>query len=1769
MDLFTFKTYSKLQVRTLLRALCALDWPGLKPAVIRFVVLCAFMLLNMGWPALAERKPAVLTAVRSYTGTVAPEPVGHKSPATASFMRARSALALDSDGDNVDDSVDLDDDNDGILDTAEMTCQLVTNGDFASTTGGWSFTGNVGITGGTLFFNGTNTTPDGIATQDIQTRAGKPYTLTFDFVAAGAGTGTIGVTADVLDVSTGTVLGTTSLTSTAGTPSSNISIPFTATGSSIRIRFTDISQATFSIDVAIDNVSILYCDTDNDGIPDSLDLDSDGDGCADAIEGGGPFRSNNLVNSTMAGGNSGVGYNGISTSPVTQNLGISVGATGIPTVAGTGQTVGFSQFRSLNGCIDSEDDTVADVEDLDDDNDGILDTDEMNCQLIENGDFESSTAGWSFTGNVGSTGGFLFFNGSDVTPNGIATQDIQTRVGQRSTLTFDFFAAGAGAGLVGVRIDVLDVSTGAVLATTSLLRTGNTPTVTVPLAFTATGTSTRIRFTDISQATVVIDARIDNVSILYCDTDNDGIANSLDLDSDGDGCADAIEGGASFKVADLVNSILPGGNSGTGYIGTSTSPVTQNLGTTVGTNGVPTVAGTGQTVGVSQLAGLNGCTDSDSDTVADIEDLDDDNDGILDTAENTCLLPLTGTPHLSWDNNGISLPGTLQINSLSPVVLETTSITTGPGITLGSSGDSWVISGATATNLAGAVAGNDYMQFTMATSATATVDYTLDQWASFQSTAPFQKIGIRISSDPTFATSTLLYDGANPNNATQNFFSVSLPDPFKLARGTTYFVRVYPYGGGGTIFDSFGFLATCLADTDGDAIANQLDLDSDGDGCPDAVEGGGPFKLTDLVSSTMAGGNSGTGFNGSSPSPVNQNLGTTVGATGIPTVAGTGQTLGISQTPGLNGCTDSDADGYDDVVDLDDDNDGILDTAEMACQLVNNGDFSSISAGWTFTGNVGVFSTDSKLYFNGSNTTPNGVASQVIQTRVGQRATLTFEMLASGGNSGSVGVQVDVLDVSTGSVLATTSLQRAANTPLVNGALGFVATGTTTRIRFTDISQATLGIDVQLDNVSILYCDTDNDGIPNSLDLDSDADGCADAVEGGGSFRVTDLVDSDMDGGSTSVSQNLGDVVGSTTTTMGVPVTAGTGQTVGVSQNGALNECTDSDGDGVVDLSDLDDDNDGILDTAECPNLGAWNVYAFARTASTFATNVQVIVTGFSSSTVTWNQTIAGTFNNGGFNWTPIASNVMPDANGKITATISSVGANNAFLLSDAFLFTNGTSSVVVDNAGAGYSKTGTWSVQTFAGNFGTSEDFIASPFAGQTSTFSLTVAKCDTDGDNIPNHIDLDSDGDGCADAIEGGANFTVANLVSSTMAGGSSNVTSNLGNVVGNTVTTMGVPVTAGTGQTVGTSQNGAVQDAACPQPDYDGDGVLDSTDLDDDNDGILDTVEDPACEKVANGSGQNNLAGWTVTGNVVSNTNPQIIFNNNETPATGVLSQMISTVPNQPLQVKFDMVGFGSNTAGNASLRVDVLTGSTVIATKTVTKTFGNPFTNETLSFLPKTNQTTIRFTDLSTVTSQFDPIISGISVVGACGLDSDNDGIINSLDLDSDGDGCPDALEGGAAFTTSNLVSSTMAGGSTNVTKNLPTPVGSGTATMGVPVTAGTGQTVGYSQNSSLNECIDTDGDGVADINDLDDDNDGILDVAEVSCVELIQNGVFPTTGGSVDVLAGWTVGGTYSANYPSTYGRVAFVPDGLYFLRDNVTSFISQPISGIYPGGTIT
>jgi len=1713
----------------------------------------------------------------------------------------------DADSDGVADVDDLDDDNDGILDVAENACNPVLSPTNGGTFGenkvppGWVITSsspdianaathpygvwNTGCYGpAPLPPNGHQTwvfvgAPAGEAFRTTVTGLvpGKVYTLTVYY-----GKFSLGPVASATVRLDNTVIDVYSPVPGCGWDTRVIS--FTATGATQNLSFTGSgpigSSGSVNISVSADAIQGL-CDLDGDGIANSLDLDSDADGCADAIEGGAKFATSNLVSTTMAGGSTNI----------KTNLGTSVGSTsatmGVPTLAGTGQTVGVSQNALQKACIDSDSDGIVDAYDLDDDNDGILDTaeDYSSCTSLYN------WVNWTSITSTSATG-TLSYNGKSVIvtvnkPSGGLTSNnpmwgASTFPTQYAVPTASLALGNATVGAITVtfssplNVPLLAFSSLGADAITTPVTVNISPAYTVEWFGQATTFSSTTQLTGIEGYGIVsfpvsssmslnflnnenrTDFNFGIRDVLTCltpvDTDNDGIANSLDLDSDGDGCPDAIEGGAAFTTANI----------------TPAGALTGTVSSATATLGVPTIAGTGQTIGTSLSATVQDAAcpqpDYDGDNVPDSADLDDDNDGILDTAE--CVVTdlvtngtFTGSLTGWTASGGWVAVANSAVNSADGVVNQSLKQTL-------SGLNSAVTNGKLLLTF-------DLAPFdaNAATLTSAMLDVYLGgvKFATFTNPIGSGPFAYSTANGATLSNFTAVpLNGTFARNLQLSIPWVGQPNSADVDFQFTASAIGSPVQGDDFFLDNVSLLITSQCDTDGDGIANSFDLDSDGDGCPDAIEGGASFATANLVSTTLAGGSTN----------VQTNLGTNVSSAtatyGVPTIAGTGQTTGYSQLSAINECTDTDGDGIANLYDLDDDNDGILDTVECPpTSLITNGDFSAGGTGWTSTGGWSFAGGD-------ANNSADGTGFTLKRTVTGLNATNTanqvivnldiapFDANAATGNTASIEVWLagtkyaTFTNPTTGSFSAVSSNGASINNftavPLnytfarnVQVVIPWVGQPNSGDLEFRMSSCCGVdGDDFSLDNISITNnpsCDTDGDGIPDNLDLDSDGDGCPDAIEGGANFTTANLVSTTMAGGSTNVQTNLGNTVGSSTATMGVPTIAGTGQTIGTSQNSNINGCTDSDGDGIPDLDDLDDDNDGILDSAEC------------------SVTAPLVTNGdFSAGGTGWTST-------GGWSFAGGDANNSADGTGfTLKRTVTGLNATNTanqvivnldIAPFDANAATGNTASIEVWLAGTKYATftnptTGSFSAvssngasinnftavplnYTFARNVQVVIPWVGQPNSGDLEfrmssccgvdgdDFSLdnisitNNPSCDTDGDGIPNSRDLDSDADGCPDAIEGGASFTTANI---TPAGA-------LTGTVSSATATLGIPTLAGTGQTIGTSQNSGAQDAACPQTDTDGDGVANSADLDDDNDGILDTAEDPACEKVVNGSGQNNLAGWTVTGNVVSNAAPQIVFNYAETPATGVLSQTISTVPNQPLQLTFDAVGFGGNTAGNASVRVDVLTGSTVIATKTVVKTFGNPFTNETLSFLPTTNQTTIRFTDLSAVTTQFDFVISGVSVVGACGLDSDGDGIINSLDLDSDGDGCADAIEGGAAFTTSNLVSSTLAGGNsgagyigtsaTPVTQNLGITVGSTTATMGVPTIAGTGQTIGASQNIGVNACTDTDGDGVPDFDDLDDDNDGILDTVEAGNCEKIING------SGASGFAGWTQTGNVVTN----------------------------------------
>lgn len=261
---------------------------------------------------------------------------------------------------------------------------------------------------------------------------------------------------------------------------------------------------------------------------------------------------------------------------------------------------------------DSDGDNIDDIVDLDDDNDGILDTDECGEPIIAPAiSLESSNTNievmitfsfgfpvW-FSGldNLVPTEGSQYFQlnslegGSFYIPIGVISPgnysfilDVgaASQIGPFAPYTTGLYAGGTSLAAPGTII------------TSAVITQPNpavdvweqaTYTLNVPLGSPLIGQSLAL-FGTVAQTGIQELTAFDNLRINFIsdclDSDGDGVVNSLDVDSDEDGCPDAIEGDGSFVEADLA--------------------ADSSLGTTVDANGVPTAANGGQAIGNSQDA---------------------------------------------------------------------------------------------------------------------------------------------------------------------------------------------------------------------------------------------------------------------------------------------------------------------------------------------------------------------------------------------------------------------------------------------------------------------------------------------------------------------------------------------------------------------------------------------------------------------------------------------------------------------------------------------------------------------------------------------------------------------------------------------------------------------------------------------------------------------------------------------------------------------------------------------------------------------------------------------------------------------------------------------------------------------------------------------------------------------------------------------------------------------------------------------------------------
>ncbi|SIR40321.1 hypothetical protein SAMN05421682_1244, partial [Chryseobacterium indoltheticum] len=1238
------------------------------------------------------------------------------------------------------------------------------------------------------------------------------------------------------------------------------------------------------------------CDTDGDGVPNHLDLDSDGDGCSDLAESGvspvtdvsTPASINNNVGSSY-----GIAANKLTGSQLnpsaadTNNDGlndsIDSDVNGVPNYTSTYNL--YATNLAINACTDTDDDGINDLTDIDDDNDGILDATESPSCFYTSGEAGTiEVVSTSLINDDGvnvdlpfmhdeATGNVTVSNNviTDGQPiNGAVIYNIEypTKVKLTSISHYGTtFGTSATAKIQGsndkIIWDELMTAATAAIANPKVFTVNNNTANSyryyriVKVAGTTTSAITTFEITSIQNTAGYIPSA--NPKPINCtvDTDGDGIPNHQDLDSDGDGCPDARESGVSTNAGASASMSASGGAIYTGGIpsGTANAYVGNGTPAQYGTNGffngIETTVESGLYNGtytypfaISNAISL--CADTDGDGINDFVDIDDDNDGVVDALESpSCFYTAS-----EWNTGAKPFYGVTISSGLTTTTANFSQLIDG-------------VSGTTAVAFSASPAqsnanANVYL-FNFAQPVKLDALYLqFNTTTQFGGVTKIQGSNTNNGSDWVDLSASI---GAGPaTNITANgavSVTTSIKYPVTLNTATAYkYIRIT---GGATAsnmiaanasevyfdFNNASYIAssypktTCASDTDGDGILNHLDLDSDGDGCSDAMEGGATSNLTANYKFTGSVGTNG----------LDNSLETA--DNGIVTYVSTYNMYAIKAS--IKACTDTDGDGIVDVIDIDDDNDGVLDVVESpSCAIVDRDDASNVLV-WDFEQTLHTLPTTE---YNAAQTQPYNVrtfgpgvvdvSGANVLKFTGATAANFDDAVANGDymqyyfTTTSTYLSIDKISnytiqaplkegviISTDPSFATYTVLTTGATTVTGGNIVYNTMDTysnyplnlNTRYYVRFIYYGLTGTTASyVDAVGLSFngisnaesclngLDIDNDGIPNHLDLDSDGDGCPDAVEAGtasqagaGNTSAGTLVNTS--GTQTGVANAI---VGNNTPaaygTNGFYSGIETNDTSSAAYTGiysynqyaivsTLNLCTDTDGDGIIDLNDIDDDNDGIADAVESPacfytaaeantitnvtsplNAAAGDPTANTEIATLHNGNTsdanpynfvsQSVASGATIFTVTYPTPVTLS----SLTVTQIASGMSTNAStfGKLYGSVDGVSyilltsGNGIALNTTSVTFANAVTTPYryyqirsVGTVAAGNTaafNTGTAGIQEISSVIAVTPVYLASAHP------KPVICSVDTDGDTIPNHLDLDSDGDGCSDLAESG---------------------------------------------------------------------------------------------------------------------------------------------------------------------------------------------------------------------------------------------------------------------------------------------------------------------------------------------------------------------------------------------------------------------------------
>ncbi len=458
--------------------------------------------------------------------------------------------------------------------------------------------------------------------------------------------------------------------------------------------------------------------------------------------------------------------------------------------------------------------------------------------------------------------------------------------------------------------------------------------------------------------------------------------------------------------------------------------------------------------------------------------------------------------------------------------------------------------------------------------------------------------------------------------------------------------------------------------------------------------------------------------------------------------------------------------------------------------------------------------------------------------------------------------------------------------------------------------------------------DTDGDGIPDYFDLDSDNDGIPDYTEAGGT--------NDPDGNG----QERSGVLGSADVdAQGRPNDTAPGGLIPM----------DTDGDGIPDYKDLDSDNDGIADVIEAGGIDpdGDGYYGGGTTNDADADGLIDALDPYDDRDGNLNTSLGGS---------PLVV-IDSDGDGKFN-----------------YLDLDSDNDTIPDNI-EGQSTLG----YIAPSGVDTDKDGLDNSYDNNNGGSAIVVVN--TDGVDSPDYLDLDSDNDGAFDIVEAGNGAADTDTDGRTNNAVGNNGLDNLIDTIDDYSDSNGIydnPKVDLPDSDADVLLGGDVDYRDTSFNDNDGDGVPDGTDIDDDNDGILDTEESNSADPLIDSDGDN----------IPNYQDPDFCTLN----SFGICANLDPDNDGIPNHLDTDSDGDGCSDANEAYDNANADGGDNAFYG------LGNPPATELDGSVTGATYVVPADTDGNTIKDYLE-----------VGPDADGDGILNACDIDDDNDGVTDADE----------------------------------------------------------------------------------------------------------------------------------------------------------------